>query len=183
MDRVTHMNSVTSSCMVYTDEAPAVVSDDVKKALKPFAVKWSVHPEHPDFGTQAGWPGCLVSNEDWLKVCQALRDEANFELLVDHTAVDYPDRTPERFTVLGLVANIETQERIMVRTRVADGGAVPTLTHLWKSADWAERETFDMFGIRFDGHPELTRIYMPHDFDGWPLRRDFPMQGHNRFRD
>lgn len=183
MDRVTHMKSVTSSCMVYTDDAPAVVSDDVKKALAPFRTKWSVHPEHPDFGTQAGWPGCLVSNEDWPKVFQALRDEANFELLVDHTAVDYPDRTPERFTVLGLVANIETQERIMVRTRVADGGGVPTLTHLWKSADWAERETFDMFGIRFDGHPELTRIYMPHDFDGWPLRRDFPMQGHSRFRD
>lgn len=183
MDRVTHMNSVTSSCMVYTDDVPAVVSDDVKNALAPFRTKWSVHPEHPDFGTQAGWPGCLVSNEDWPKVFQALRDEANFELLVDHTAVDYPDRTPERFTVLGLVANIETQERIMVRTRVADGGGVPTLTHLWKSADWAERETFDMFGIRFDGHPELTRIYMPHDFDGWPLRRDFPMQGHSRFRD
>ena len=70
-----------------------------------------------------------------------------------------------------------------MRTRVAEGGSVPTLTHLWMSADWAERETFDMFGIRFDGHPELTRIYMPQDFDGWPLRRDFPMQGHNRFRD
>ena len=84
---------------------------------------------------------------------------------------------------MGLISNIETQERLMVRTRVAEGGSVPTLTHLWQSADWSERETFDMFGIQFTGHPELTRIYMPQDFDGWPLRRDFPMQGHNRFRD
>ena len=171
------MDRVTQSCMVYTDEAPEGVSEAVKKALAPFAVRWSEHPVH------GGWPGCLVSNEDWPKVFEALRGEANFEYLVDHTAVDYPHRTPERFTVLGLVQNIETQERLMVRTRVAEGGSVPTLTHLWMSADWSERETFDMFGIRFDGHPELTRIYMPQDFDGWPLRRDFPMQGHNRFRD
>jgi len=177
------VDRVTQSCMVYTDEAPEGVSDAVKTALKPFEVKWSVHPEHPTFGGHGGWPGCLVSNEDWPKVFAALKDEANFEYLVDHTAVDYPDRKPERFTVLGLAQNLETQERLMVRTRVAEGGAVPTLTHLWMSADWAERETFDMFGIRFAGHPELTRIYMPQDFDGWPLRRDFPMQGHNRFRD
>ena len=176
------MDRVTQSCMVYTSEVPESISEEARKALKPFTVQWSVHPEHPE-RAQDGWPGLLVSNEDWPKVFEALRNEANFELLVDHTAVDYPHRTPERFTVLGLAANLDTQERIMVRTRVAEGGSVPTLTHLWMSADWAERETFDMFGIRFDGHPELTRIYMPQDFDGWPLRRDFPMQGHNRFRD
>jgi NADH-quinone oxidoreductase subunit C len=174
---------VPNSCMVYTDEVPDCVSESVKKALAPFTLQWSVHPEHGTDGKQKGWPGCLVSNEEWPKVFQAMRDDAGFELLVDHTAVDYPDRTPERFTVLGLVAHIETQERLMVRTRVADGGSVPTLTHLWRSADWSERETYDMFGIAFEGHPELTRIYMPQDFDGWPLRRDFPMQGHNRFRD
>ena len=146
-------------------------------------MQWSVHPEHPEYGDQNGWPGLLVSNEDWPKVFEALKTKANFEQLVDHTAVDYPHRKPERFTVMGLISNLETQERLMVRTRVAEGGSVPTLTHLWMAADWAERETFDMFGIGFSGHPELTRIYMPQDFDGWPLRRDFPMQGHNRFRD
>ncbi len=177
------MDQVPNSCMVYTAEAPAGVSESVKQALAPFTVQWSEHPEHGGGGKQAGWPGCLVSGADWPKVFQALRDGAGFELLIDHTAVDYPARTPERFTVLGLAANIETQERLMVRTRVAEGGSVPTLTHLWKSADWSERETYDMFGIAFEGHPELTRIYMPQDFDGWPLRRDFPMQGHNRFRD
>ena len=168
---------VVQSCMVYTAEAPEGVSDAVKAALAPFDVQWSEHPVH------GGWPGCLVERSQWVGAFQALKEQAGFDMLVDHTAVDYPSRKPERFTVLGLVMNIETQERLMLRTRVADGDSVPTLCHLWKSADWAERETFDMFGIPFEGHPELTRIYMPQDFDGWPLRRDFPMQGHNRFRD
>jgi NADH-quinone oxidoreductase subunit C len=140
-------------------------------------VRWS---EHPVFG---GWPGCLVPRERWADAVAALRDGAGFDVLVDQTAVDYPDRRPERFTVLALVMNLETQDRLMMRTRVAEGQSVPTLTHLWKFADWAERETYDMFGIPFEGHPDLTRIYMPQDFDGWPLRRDFPLQGHNRFRD
>ena len=167
----------TQSCMVYTDTAPEGVSEATQAAVADFDLQWS---EHPELG---GWPGCLVSNEDWPKVFEALKEKAGFVMLVDHTAVDYPHRTPERFTVMGLVMNLETQERLMVRTRVAEGGSVPTLCHLWKSADWAERETFDMFGIPFAGHPEMTRIYMGQDFDGWPLRRDFPMQGHNRFRD
>jgi NADH-quinone oxidoreductase subunit C len=171
------MDPLPQSCMVYTDAPPEAVSEAAVAALAPFGPRWSVHPS---FGTH---PGCLLPRERWAEAAQALRDQAGFDVLVDHTAVDYPDREPERFTVLALLMNLSTQERLMLRTRVADGDAVPTLSHLWKSADWAERETYDMFGIPFDGHPELTRIYMPQDFDGWPLRRDFPMQGHNRFRD
>ena len=168
---------LTESCMRYGDTPPEGVSEAVRAALAPFEPQWS---EHPELG---GWPGCLVAGEHWTAAFAALKEQAGFDMLMDHTAVDYPDRTPERFTVLGLLMNLETQERLVVRTRVAEGASVPTLSHLWKSADWAERETFDMFGIPFEGHPDLTRIYMGRDFDGWPLRRDFPMQGHNRFRD
>ena len=171
------MDAVRQSCMVYTDTPPAGVSESVVGALAAFSPQWSEHPVH------GGWPGALVPRPEFAKAVQALRDDAGFDMLVDHTAVDYPERRPERFTVLALLMNLATQERIMVRTRVPVDEPVPTLTHLFKSADWAERETFDMFGIPFEGHPELTRIYMPQDFDGWPLRRDFPMQGHNRFRD
>ena len=64
-----------------------------------------------------------------------------------------------------------------------EGASIASLTPLWEAANWAERETYDMFGIDFSGHPDLTRIYMPHDYDGWPMRRDFPLQGHLRFRD
>jgi NADH-quinone oxidoreductase subunit C len=163
--------------MVYGDAPPDGVSEAAQKALEGLDLRWSEHPVH------GGWPGCLVPTEQWVAAFTALKEKAGFDVLVDHTAVDYPERKPERFTVLGLVMNLETQERLMLRTRVADGDAVPTLSHLWKSADWAERETYDMFGIPFEGHPDLTRIFMTQDFDGWPLRRDFPMQGHNRFKD
>jgi len=166
-----------TSCMVYTDTAPEGVSEAARQALAPFSLRWS---EHPSLG---GYPGCLVRLDDWRAVFRALKEEAGFCVLVDHTAIDYPERQPERFTVLGLLMNLETQERLTVRTRVADGASVPTLSDLWASADWAERETYDMFGIPFEGHPEMTRIYMPQDFEGWPLRRDFPMQGFNRFKD
>ena len=170
-------SDLTESCLAYTDSAPEGVSAAAQAALAPFDVQWSEHPVH------GGWPGALVARADWAKAFSALKATGGFDMLVDHTAVDYPSRSPERFTVLGLLMNMNTQERLMVRTRVPEGESVPTLANLWKSADWAERETYDMFGIPFAGHPELTRIYMPQDFDGWPLRRDFPMQGHNRFRD
>ena len=99
------------------------------------------------------------------------------------SAVDYPDRTPERFTVVCVLMNMATQERLIVKTRVAEGQPVASLTGMWQAANWAERETYDMFGIPFEGHPDMTRIYMPEDYDGYPMRRDFPLQGHLRFQD
>jgi NADH-quinone oxidoreductase subunit C len=127
-------------------------------------------------------PSALVPLESWASTIGTLRREHGFDLLVDHTAVDYPDRSP-RFTVVAVLENLATHDRLIVKTRVAEGEPVATLTHLYKSADWAERETYDMFGIRFDGHPDLTRIYMPQDYEGWPMRRDFPLEGHLQFRD
>ena len=82
-----------------------------------------------------------------------------------------------------IVQNMDTQDRLIAKTRVAEGDTVQSLAELWPAANWAERETYDMFGIPFEGHPNLTRIYMPPEFEGWPCRRDFPLQGHNRFRD
>ena len=171
------MRTITQSCMVYTTEPPGGVAAEARQALDGFEVRWS---EHPELG---GYPGALVPRARWREAIQALRDRAGFDFLVDHTAVDYPDRLPERFTVVALLMNLRTQDRLLVKTRVADGEAVESLAPLWKAADWAERETYDMFGIPFEGHPDLTRIYMPQDYDGWPLRRDFPLQGHLRFKD
>jgi NADH-quinone oxidoreductase subunit C len=127
-------------------------------------------------------PSVLVPLDAWATTIGTLKAEHGFDLLVDHTAVDYPDRDP-RFTVVAVLESLSTLERLIVKTRVADGVSVPTLAHLYRSADWAERETYDMFGIRFDGHPDLTRIYMPQDYDGWPMRKDFPLEGHLQFRD
>lgn len=160
------------SSIQYLEQAPADVSAAAQAALAPFGPRWSAHH---------GSTAVLLPAEAWLPAFQALRS-AGFDLLVDHTAVDYPERTP-RFTVVAVIMNLSTQERLIVKARVAEGSSIASLTPLWDSANWAERETYDMFGIDFAGHPELTRIYMPQDYEGWPMRKDFPLQGHLRFRD
>jgi NADH-quinone oxidoreductase subunit C len=163
---------VKQSSVQYSPTAPAGVSAAAQAALKPFSPQWSSHH---------GSHGVLVPAEAWLEVHKALQG-AGFEFLVDHTAVDYPERTP-RFTIVTVMMSLATQERLIVKARLPEGGSIASLTPLWEAANWAERETYDMFGINFAGHPDLTRIYMPHDYEGWPGRRDFPLQGHLRFRD
>lgn len=176
------MDSVRESSIVYQDAPPSAVAPATAAALEGFSVLWSggEGSRHPH---QGRYPGVLLQREDWLPAITALREKAGFIGFVDHSAVDYPDRRPARFTVVCVLMNIATQDRLIVKTRVAEGESVASLVGLWKAADWAERETYDMFGIPFDGHPELTRIYMPEDYDGWPMRRDFPLQGHLRFQD
>jgi NADH-quinone oxidoreductase subunit C len=162
---------VVESSIAYSDAPPAAVSEAARNALAPFSPRWSTSKD----------PGVLLPKESWLDAFRALK-AAGFDFLVDHTAVDYPVRKP-RFTVVAVLMNLTTQERLLVKTRVAEGESVASLTPLWTSANWAERETYDMFGIPFEGHPDLTRIYMPEEYEGWPMRRDFPLQGHLRFRD
>ncbi len=106
--------------------------------------------------------------------------EEGFQLLLDVTAVDWPDRA-ERFDVVYHFLNLTDQRRLRVKVRVAEGQAVPSLTGRYKSADWAEREVFDLFGIPFSGHPNLERLLMWKDFPGHPLRKDFPLEGGDVF--
>ncbi len=109
-----------------------------------------------------------------------LKHDCGFDLLVDITAADlleYPDAR-NRFRVMYALANTATAERIYVRTHLDE----PDLTlasayPLWRGADWMEREVFDMFGIRFAGHPNLKRILMPEEFTAFPLRKDYPLRG------
>jgi NADH-quinone oxidoreductase subunit C len=102
-------------------------------------------------------------------------------MLVDLTAVDeleYPNAT-DRFRVVYCLLNTATGERLIVLTYVNDPSpTLPSAYPLWKGADWMEREVFDMFGIRFTGHPDLRRILMPDDYDAFPLRKDFPVKGY-----
>lgn len=113
-------------------------------------------------------------------VLQMLKDQFGFDLLVDLTCVDYLDYpgAADRFGLVYLLANTETTERLAVRTFVNDPEpAVPSVTPLWEAANWLEREAWDMFGIRFDGHPDLRRILLPPAFESHPLRKDYPLQG------
>jgi len=105
-----------------------------------------------------------------------------FTLLLDVGAVDYPQRSP-RFDVVYHLLNLGKMQRVRLLCGVAgEDPKVSTATDLWKSADWAEREIYDLFGITFEGHPDLRRIQMPNDWEGHPLRKDYPLRGPARER-
>ena len=126
----------------------------------------------------------VVAKANFLAVVELLHREG-FQLLVDITAVDWPDR-PEtqgvgRFDVVYHWLNLANQERLRLKVPVADGEAMPTLAGLFKTANWFEREVFDLFGIRFEGHPDMRRLVTWDDFPGHPLRKDFPLDGGDAF--
>jgi NADH-quinone oxidoreductase subunit C len=111
---------------------------------------------------------------------QLLKNDYGFDMLVDMTAVDYlhyPDAV-DRFGVVYALLNIATGQRLFVKTMLNEPElVVPSVFFLWKGADWMEREIFDMYGIRFEGHPNLRRILMPDEFVAYPLRKDYPLRG------
>jgi NADH-quinone oxidoreductase subunit C len=112
-----------------------------------------------------------IDGARWLDLVSAARD-AGFARFIDLTAVDDPKR-PERFDVLLTVYSITEHRWLRLRTLTA--GALPSVTPLFLAANWYEREVFDLFGVRFEGHPDLTRILLPDDFPSHPLRRDHPL--------
>jgi NADH-quinone oxidoreductase subunit C len=101
-----------------------------------------------------------------------LRDEEKFDLLSDLTAVDWPKRE-KRFDVVLNLYSFPKNERLRVKVRAADGEHVPSVVGVWATANWLEREAFDMFGIVFAGHPDLRRILLPEEWQGYPLRKDY----------
>lgn len=129
-----------------------------------------------------GMPTIYVPREQLVDALRVLRDtpELGFGLLADICAVDFIPRDP-RFEVTYLLANVgdggSAPSRLRVKVRVPGGDArVPTVQHLYPVADWPERELWDMFGIVVDGHPDLRRILMPEDWEGFPQRKDYPVQ-------
>ncbi len=113
-------------------------------------------------------------------VLSFLKIERGFDFLLDVTCVDYLNYrgATDRFGLVYLLTNIVTNERLTVRTFLNEPElTVPSVTPLWEGANWLEREVFDMFGIRFEGHPDLRRILLPEEFAAFPLRKDYPLQG------
>jgi NADH-quinone oxidoreductase subunit C len=114
------------------------------------------------------------------EVLRTLKERLGFDLLVDVTCVDYLHYrgAAERFGLVYNLANTQTNERLIVRT--FPGGpepAVSSVVDLWEGANWLEREVWDLFGIRFEGHPDLRRVVLPDGFEAHPLRKDYPLQG------
>jgi NADH-quinone oxidoreductase subunit C len=132
-----------------------------------------------------GMPTIGVPREQLVEVGRALRDipELRFAFLADLVPVDYLPREP-RFEITYLLASLgtgdfgETARRLRVKVRVPGGedATVPSVSSVWPAAGWAEREAYDLFGIHFSDHPDLRRILMPEDWEGFPLRKDYPVQ-------
>jgi len=106
------------------------------------------------------------------EILQLLRDDEKFDYCVDLTAVHYPKRE-KQFDVVWVLYSFVRNERIRVKTQIADGESLPSSVPLWATCNWLEREVYDMFGIKFDGHPDLKRILLPDGWKGFPLRKDY----------
>ncbi len=128
-------------------------------------LKYVPNPRHKDEDTLELRSGSV------LEVAREL--QKSYPFLMDVCGVDYPERH-ERFDVVYHLANTDEKTRLRLKTRLPDGGSLPSLTSVYKAANWFEREAFDMFGVRFDGHPNLRRILCHEDFVGHPLRKDYP---------
>lgn len=125
----------------------------------------------------AGQVTVMVPLEMLLLACRALKDTLGYGFLVDLTVVDWQARAAGRFDVVYWLHRHRDETRLRLKVAAAEGQDVPSVTGVWKVANWMEREAFDMFGVYFAGHPNLERILTWEGFSGHPLRKDFPIEG------
>ena len=118
----------------------------------------------------------IVPAAKLLDVGRFLRDTAGFDFCSDVTASDWPTR-PQRFDVIYCLFSTRQRARVRVKVRAAEAEPVPSVTGLWPSANWLEREVYDLFGVNITGHPNRKRILMPDDWQGHPQRKDYPLEG------
>jgi NADH-quinone oxidoreductase subunit C len=122
-----------------------------------------------------------VKKEDILAILTFLKQSLQYNLLTDVTAVDYLDKKEERFMLVYQLFSIANKDRLRIKAPLAEAdGKIQSATQVWGTANWLEREVFDLFGIIFENHPNLVRILMTPDWEGYPLRKDYPLQGPDR---
>ena len=134
--------------------------------------------------TYAGQVGVMVKRDMIKDICQYLRDEPALKMdhLADLTAVDfstYPGDNGSRFEVVYNLISTEYRHRIRLKARVPEEDPkIDTVSSIWQTANWHERETYDLMGIKFNGHPDLRRILLSEDWEGHPLRKEYPLKGY-----
>ena len=124
-----------------------------------------------------------IDSEDLIDVTLFIKSNENtkFRQLIDVTVVDYPENT-QRFKLVYLFLSHEFNQRIILSYLINENEVIPSLTSIYSAANWMEREAFDMYGVKFKDHPDLRRILTDYDFEGHPLRKDFPLTGHTEVR-
>lgn len=154
--------------------------DYLSKYPDPDVIRKSIEAQIPDAVTDAivhrSETTLIVSASRIKDVCLFLRDDESwqFKLLADLAGVDWPERD-SRFDVVYNLYSPAHNLRLRLKVQVSEADVVPSVVSVWSTANWHEREVFDMFGVKFDGHPDLRRILMPDDWEGHPLRKDFPL--------
>jgi len=124
----------------------------------------------------------IVPRESIVDVCWVLKTKHGFDMLADLNGADRGPEEDPRFEVVYHLFSTKHYNRLRLKVLLSeDDPRVSTVTTVWKTADWHERETFDMFGVIFDGHPDLRRILLPSDFDGHALRKDYPLRGYEPY--
>ena len=122
-----------------------------------------------------------VAKDAIIEILSFLKISLQYNQLTDLTAVDYLGKNADRFMVVYQLLSIPNKDRLRIKTAVSESDSnIPTVTQVWATANWLEREVFDLFGITFVGHPDLRRILMTDDWVGHPLRKDYPLQGPDR---
>ena len=124
-----------------------------------------------------------IDKDDLIDVILFIKtnQDTKFRQLIDITAVDYPEKS-QRFQIVYLFLSHEFNQRIVIRYSINENEVIPTLTNIFPAANWMEREVFDMYGVSFKDHPDLRRILTDYGFEGYPLRKDFPLTGHTEVR-
>ena len=150
--------------------APAYPAVDLDRLTAAFGQR--IEHARADVGEAA----LHVRRDELVGVLRDLRDEHEYQQLMEIAGVDYPDR-PERFEIVYCLLSVTKNHRIRVHVATDDEAAVPTVTGLWPVAGWLEREVYDMYGVFFDGNPDLRRILTDYGFTGHPQRKDFPLTG------
>ena len=124
-----------------------------------------------------------IDKEDLIEICLFLKtnNDTKFRQLIDITVVDYPERN-QRFDLVYLFLSHEFNQRLVLKYSISENEVIPSLTSIFPSSNWMEREVFDMYGVSFKDHPDLRRILTDYGFEGHPLRKDFPLTGHSEVR-
>jgi NADH-quinone oxidoreductase subunit C len=157
--------------------APKYASNDgVIETLSEAISTWLNHAEE-----KHGEIIFTVKREAIADVLRTLRDDHEYQQMMEIAGADYPDRA-ERFEVVYMLLSLTKNHRVMVKCSTDEQTPVPTITTLWPNAGWLEREVFDMYGVVFDGNPDLRRILTDYGFEGHPFRKDFPMTGYTELR-
>jgi NADH-quinone oxidoreductase subunit C len=157
-------------------KAPPVMAATAWDGEIPQMLKESFGDQIAECATYLGQNFVVVKPDSAIPVVEFLKLEADFDYLVDVTAADFPKR-PERFDLIYILYSFARNERMRVKTQIAEGYKPQSATAVHLTANWLEREVFDMFGIEFAGHPDMRRILLPEDWEGYPLRKDHSILG------